>query len=190
MTGQIDSIIIFKIYIFGVDMIRTLFLLFIAALFSLAVSASDQVMPPKNPKAQTMAPPTPNATGEYGEVKFLPMDAKPISMAPVEGDAVIKATVVEVCPKKGCWMNVSGSKPNEVMRVTFKDYGFFVPTELNGKEIALKGRFVKHIESIEEQQHLLKDAKRPQSEIDAITQPKETVRFVASGVKDLSLKTK
>ena len=87
-------------------------------------------------------------------------------------------------------MSVKGEKPSEVVRVTFKDYGFFVPTELNGKEIAMQGRFVKHTETVEEQKHLLKDAKRSQAEIDAITQPKETVRFVATGVKDLSAKTK
>jgi hypothetical protein len=171
-------------------MIRPLFLVLLVSIFSISASASDASMPPKNPKAQTTKPPAPNATGEYGEVKFTSVDAKSISATPTDGDVVIKTTVAEVCPKKGCWMNVNGEKQSEVVRVTFKDYGFFVPTDLNGKEVAMKGRFVKHIESVEEQKHLLKDAKRPQSEIDAITKPKETVRFVATGVKDLSVKTK
>lgn len=171
-------------------MIRPLFLILLVSLFSISALASDASMPPKNPKAQTTKPPSPNVTGEYGEIKFTAADAKSISSTPTEGDVIIKTTVAEVCPKKGCWMNVNGEKPAEVVRVTFKDYGFFVPTELNGKEIAMQGRFVKHIESVEEQKHLLKDAKRPQSEIDAIINPRETVRFVASGVKDLSVKTK
>lgn len=173
-------------------MIRSVFLVFFISLFSFSFSAlaSDTSMPPKNPKAQTTKPPAPNATGEYGEVKFKSTDAKSISGTPAEGDVVIKTTVAEVCPKKGCWMNVNGEKPNEVVRVTFKDYGFFVPTELKGKEVAMQGHFVKHVESVEEQKHLLQDAKRPQSEIDSITKPKETFRFVATGVKDLSPKTK
>jgi hypothetical protein len=171
-------------------MIRLLFLVLLVSLFSISASASDVSMPPKNPKAQATKPPAPNTTGEYGEVKFSSTEAKSISAIPTEGDVVIKTTVAEVCPKKGCWMNVNGVKANEVVRVTFKDYGFFVPTELNGKEVAMKGRFVKHIESVEEQKHLLKDAKRPQFEIDAITTPKETFRFVATGVRDLSAKVK
>jgi hypothetical protein len=169
---------------------RHLFIVLIVSLFSMTVFGSSESMPPKNPKAQTMAPPAPNASGEYGEVKFSAAEAKMIADTMTEGDAVIKTTVAEVCPKKGCWMTVNSGKPAELVRVTFKDYGFFVPTELNGKEIALKGKFIKHVESVEEQKHLLQDAKRPQAEIDAITKPKETFRFVASGVKDLSKMTK
>lgn len=167
--------------------LRFFFIMFVS-IFSISASASDVSMPPKNPKAQTTVPPAQNVSGEYGEVNFKSMDAKSTLATTTEEDVVIKTTVVEVCPKKGCWMNVNGEKEAEVVRVTFKDYGFFVPTELKGKEIAMKGRFVKHIESVEEQKHLLKDAKRPQSEIDAITKPRETLRFVASGVKDLSVK--
>jgi hypothetical protein len=143
-------------------------------------------MPPKNPKAQRTTPPAPNSSGEYGDATFNAKTAQSISTSMTEGDVVIKTKVSEVCPKKGCWMNVEGAQKGEPVRVTFKDYGFFVPTELVGKEVALKGRYVKHVESIEEQKHLLQDAKRPQSEIDGITKPKETLRFVATGVKDLS----
>lgn len=143
-------------------------------------------MPPKNLKAQTTKPPAPNASGEYGEVKFDSSKATTISSSPAVGDVIVKTTVAEVCPKKGCWMSVQGPKPGEQVRVTFKDYGFFVPTELVGKEVALKGRYEKYVESVEEQKHLLQDAKRPQAEIDAVTKPKETLRFIAIGVKDLT----
>lgn len=157
---------------------------------AVAKKSTDISMPPKNPKAQASKPPLPNAQGEYGELNFDSSQAKEVSSHAQEGEALIKAKVAEVCPKKGCWMSVSGINPSQKLRVTFKDYGFFVPTELVGKEVALKGRYVKHIESVEEQKHLLKDAQRPQSEIDAITEPKETLRFIASGVKDLSSESK
>ncbi len=169
---------------------RHFFLVFLLSFFSTIALASDSSMPPKHPKSQTTSPPSPNAKGEYGDVKFNASEARSLAETIAQGDTVIKTTVAEVCPKKGCWMNVNGAKPKELVRVTFKDYGFFVPTELNGKEVALKGRFEKHTESVEEQKHLLQDAKRPQSEIDAITKPKEIFRFVATGVKDLSLVTK
>jgi hypothetical protein len=163
---------------------------FASLVLGLSASAGDVSLPPKAPKAQTVRPPAPHAAGEYGDAKFNVSEAQPVSAAAVDGDVVVKATVAEVCPKKGCWMKVQGAKAGEPLRVTFKDYGFFVPTELVGKEVALRGRYVKHVESVEEQKHLLKDAKRPQAEIDAVTQPKESLRFVATGVKDLSAKSK
>ena len=152
--------------------------------------SADHSMPPKNPKAQAAKPPPPNASGEYGDVKFDASKATAVSSLATAGGALVKATVAEVCPKKGCWMSVNGTKPGEKVRVTFKDYGFFVPTQLVGKEVALQGNYVKHVESVEEQKHLLKDANRPQAEIDAVTKPKETLRFIAIGVKDLSPKAK
>lgn len=166
---------------------RQTLLLTTFSLLSFVAVAADHSMPPKSPKAQTTKPPAPNASGEYGAVNFTAADAKAMTSSPAtESEVVVKTTVAEVCPKKGCWMSVKGAKANEQVRVTFKDYGFFVPTELVGKEVALKGHYVKHVETVDEQKHLLQDAKRPQSEIDAITQPKETLRFVATGVKDLS----
>jgi hypothetical protein len=171
-------------------MIRHLLVITLAMALPTLAAADDASLPPKNPKAQTTQPPAPNTIGEYGDVRFNTKEAQTISSSSKEGDVIIKTTVAEVCPKKGCWMNVQGAKPGDQVRVTFKDYGFFVPTELTGKEVALQGRYVKHVETVEEQKHLLKDAKRPQTEIDAITKPKETLRFVATGVKDLSPKSK
>ena len=37
----------------------------------------------------------------------------------------VKATLIESCPKKGCWMQLDMGN-GETMRVSFKDYGFFV----------------------------------------------------------------
>lgn len=169
---------------------RHLLLIAMTTIFTTFALASDVAMPPKNPKAQAAQPPAPNASGEYGETKFNAKDAKEIAPQVTEGEAIIKTTVTEVCPKKGCWMKVKGAKANEDLRVTFKDYGFFVPTELIGKEVALQGRYVEHTESVEEQKHLLKDAKRPQAEIDAIKAPKTSYRFISTGVKVLSTKSK
>ncbi len=171
-------------------MISNLLLTILVFTFSFIISttsyATDNSMPPKNPKAQVTQPPAANASGEYGETKFNIKNAKSVSSAVnTDTDVVIKTTVTEVCPKKGCWMKVQGATSNDQIRVTFKDYGFFVPTELVGKEVALQGKYVKHTESIDEQKHLLKDAKRPQSEIDAVKAPKETLRFISTGVKEI-----
>lgn len=44
-------------------------------------------------------------------------------------------TVRAACTNKGCWMELAGSKDPAApgCRVTFKDYGFFVPTTSAGK---------------------------------------------------------
>ena len=48
-------------------------------------------------------------------------------------EIVIKGVVKDVCVKKGCWMTLNND--NESVRVTFKDYGFFVPASLKSKNI-------------------------------------------------------
>lgn len=67
--------------------------------------------------------------------------------------------------------------------VKMKDYAFFVPTALKGKSVILEGNAEKEITSVKELKHYAKDAKKSQSEIDAITLPKEEIRFLANGIK-------
>ena len=53
------------------------------------------------------------------------------------GDTVHVKTagkIIDVCTKKGCWMKLDMGNNNAV-RVTFKDYGFFVPTDASGEVI-------------------------------------------------------
>lgn len=140
-------------------------------------------------------PPPLSQDGKYGQVDFAVSSAQDLSktfptveQVRSQSDGrtqVVRAKVVDVCQKKGCWMKVQG--PREPIRVTFEGYSFFVPLELKGREVVMKGRYVLYRESVAEQKHLLEDAKRPQSEIDAIKEPREVIRFVASGIQDLSV---
>lgn len=92
-----------------------------------------------------------------------------------------KAEVKEVCQAKGCWMKVQLASGHEAM-VRFKDYGFFVPKDIAGKEVILNGlAFVEEM-SIEDQQHYAKDAGKSAQEIAAITAPKKTYGFEADGL--------
>ena len=63
-----------------------------------------------------------------------------------------------------------------------KIYGYAI-IALKGKNVVLEGSAEKKIISVDEQKHYAEDAKKPQSEIDAITKPQEEIRFVASGIK-------
>ena len=49
-----------------------------------------------------------------------------------------RGTVTEVCKAKGCWMKVALENGEETM-VKFKDYGFFVPKDMAGKEVVING---------------------------------------------------
>lgn len=99
----------------------------------------------------------------------------------VEGVAV-KGKVTDVCEKKGCWLKIQ-TEDNSQFFVKMKDYAFFVPTALKGKMVVMEGTAERKVTSIDEQKHYAEDAKKPQAEIDAITSPKEEIRFVANGIK-------
>jgi hypothetical protein len=95
----------------------------------------------------------------------------------------VKGKVEEVCQAKGCWMNITADQANaEHMMVKFKDYGFFVPKDISGREVIMQGYAFREVTPVDELQHLAKDAGKPQAEIDQITEPKVELKFLASGV--------
>lgn len=100
------------------------------------------------------------------------------------GDSInskMVAIVDEVCKSKGCWMKLDLEDGNQVM-VKFKDYGFFVPKDIDGKEVIINGKaFVSEV-SVEEQRHYAEDAGKSKEEIAAITEVKKTYSFEADGV--------
>jgi hypothetical protein len=66
--------------------------------------------------------------------------------------------------------------------VKFKDYGFFMPKNIAGKEVIVNGKaFVSEV-SVEEQRHYAEDAGKSEDEIAAITEVKRTYTFEADGV--------
>ncbi len=89
--------------------------------------------------------------------------------------------VESVCQAKGCWMKVK-LENGETMRVTFKDYGFFVPKDIAGQKIIFQGNPEIKTTSVEELKHYAKDAGKSDSEINTITKPKTELTFVAEGV--------
>lgn len=93
----------------------------------------------------------------------------------------IMATVKEVCQAKGCWMTLNLEDGNEVM-VKFKDYGFFMPKDIAGKEVIVNGKAFVEEMSVDEQKHFAEDAGQTEDEIAKITKPKKTYSFEADGV--------
>jgi len=91
------------------------------------------------------------------------------------------AKVDAVCQAKGCWMTLKLDDGNEVM-VKFKDYGFFVPKDIAGKEVIVNGIAFVEETSVDDQRHLAKDAGKSEEDIATITAPKKTFAFEADGV--------
>lgn len=92
--------------------------------------------------------------------------------------------VVRVCQSKGCWLTLVAANGTE-MRIKFKDYGFFVPKDLAGSQVALDGVAWKEVTSIATLRHYAEDDGADEQEINAITSPETEYLFEASGVRVL-----
>jgi hypothetical protein len=73
-------------------------------------------------------------------------------------NVLVEGEVRRACTRKGCWMELSEAQDPAApgCRVTFKDYGFFVPTDSAGSKArveakvesrAVKPELVAHLES-------------------------------------------
>ena len=97
----------------------------------------------------------------------------------------LRGTVHKVCQAKGCWMTVNAGS-GEDMTVTFRDYGFFVPKDIDGREVVMHGVAYTQLTSVDELRHLAEDEGQSQAEIAAITEPRKELRFLADGVELIS----
>lgn len=97
----------------------------------------------------------------------------------------IKTTgaVRKACSQKGCWMELAESNAPEAAgcRITFKDYGFFVPLDSAGSSATLEGEVQlqkvpkKHVDHYEAEGAAFKDKNADGSA--------NEVRIVATGVE-------
>lgn len=94
--------------------------------------------------------------------------ALPANLAPVSlGQALAKADpgadqpvavrtrIAKVCQKKGCFF--VATEGAATARVTFKDYGFFIPTDAGGKTVDLVGTLDKRPLKPRDARHYAKD---------------------------------
>lgn len=97
-----------------------------------------------------------------------------------ESNVIVEATIVEVCPKKGCWMSVA--RDGQELFVKFQDYGFFVPMNAAGHDVVMHGTSLAQEISVEELRHYAEDAGKTPEEIALITRPETLVTFYADSV--------
>jgi Domain of unknown function (DUF4920) len=105
--------------------------------------------------------------------------------AKLEGKEQTKISVTgiveDVCQAKGCWMKVT-TESGKSMRVTFKDYGFFVPKDIAGKKVTFEGVAFKKETSVADLKHYAMDAGKSEAEIAKIIVPENDITFIANGV--------
>ena len=95
----------------------------------------------------------------------------------------VMGTVEGVCQAKGCWMNIVSDNPDQPkMFVKFKDYGFFMPKDISGKRVIMQGYAFKEVTPVDELRHYAEDEGKSKEEIAAIVNPREELKFLASGV--------
>lgn len=107
--------------------------------------------------------------------------AQPLSVVlsrPEDGKTVLVEGVVRrACSQMGCWMELAPAEGGAGVRVTFKDYGFFVPTDSAGAKARVQGRIQVSQLSAEQAEHL-----RAEGGSMAAGAQRE-VRLVATGVE-------
>lgn len=158
------------------------FLSAIAATF-LFISCGQQPTPDT---VDSSAAETDSLSGWYGE-EFDVSGAIPagqlaaLSPEELDNEVVIETQIIECCRKKGCWMKVDMGE-GKTMRVTFKDYGFFVPLHADGRKAIMRGVAYMDTIDVELLRHFAEDAGQSQEEIEAITEPEYELTFEATGV--------
>lgn len=124
--------------------------------------------------------------GFYGaqiSVDNLVSGDKVISMLE-EQDSVwvsMKSKIVSNCQTSGCWMDLDVGN-DEVIKVTFKDYAFFVPLDSEGKTAVVEGFAKREMIPVDILQHYAEDEGKSKEEIAAITEPEFAYTFEAIGV--------
>ena len=108
----------------------------------------------------------PVAVTDDAEIFGAPLDADatPTSLAAIlenpdeylDTAIRIDARISEVCQHKGCFMIATAG--TQAVRISFKDYGFFVPTDTSGKTVTLTGTLIERTLSEEQAAHLREDA--------------------------------
>lgn len=94
----------------------------------------------------------------------------------LDQEVLIETRVAQVCQAKGCFF-IAQQGPHAV-RVSFKDYSFFVPSDISGRTVTLAGSLIRRELSDAQAVHLNEDAGGGKT-----VQPGEQFEIVASSVR-------
>ena len=137
----------------------------VAALFALPALAADE-----DGVIRLSEPVETTDSYEVFGAKFEPA-GDPVALAEIienddayaDKEVVVETRVAKVCQKKGCFFIAQDG--DKSARVSFKDYGFFVPTDTGGKTVTLVGTFSKKVITEAQAKHFAEDAGEDPSKV-------------------------
>lgn len=96
-----------------------------------------------------------------------------------DGPVLVRGRIADVCQKKGCWTVLTDGAAQ--VRVNFKDYGFFLPTDIRGRTALAEGQVTVEVQSQETARHYAAESLNGDPE--AILGEQRVVAFTASGLR-------
>jgi Domain of unknown function (DUF4920) len=93
---------------------------------------------------------------------------------------IVEGVITRECTEKGCWMQVAPATGGDGVRVTFKDYGFFIPQSMVGRRARMEGVTKVTTHSKAAAEHLMHEGAQLRRNGDGTA---TEVQFVASGVE-------
>ena len=124
-------------------------------------------------------------TGHYG-APFTVATSEPLAAVLDKADTHVDKTVkvrgevASVCKKKGCWFVIKTDEDkSRTVRITMKDYGFFVPKDCDGKVAEVEGVLTKKVVKEAVRKHLAEDGGEDPSKV---VGDSEELQLVATGV--------
>ena len=120
----------------------------------------------------------------YGAKTALDAPALPLARALVPSNVgktiALQGKVADVCQMKGCWMVLTDG--TRAVRTTFRDYGFFVPKDLAGRNVVAEGVLARETVDEDTRRHYAEESKQSAEQIAAIHGPSDEYTFIASSV--------
>jgi len=93
-------------------------------------------------------------------------------------EVATKGVIKQVCQKKGCFFMLQAGDKN--IRVTFKDYRFFIPQNSAGSKVLLVGSFRTKDISEDQAKHYVEDAG---GDANKVMGPQKEYNIIATSVK-------
>jgi hypothetical protein len=116
-------------------------------------------------------------------------DAKAVPLAQVlespdaytKEPVLVEGVIASACTRQGCWMQLAPSADDHKgVRVTFKDYGFFIPLDAKGMKARAEGVAVVKTLSKADADHLEEEGAKLKRNPDGTSYE---VSFIANGVE-------
>lgn len=95
----------------------------------------------------------------------------------------VRGTIDGVCQKRGCWMRLRDG--DQAARIRFRDYAFFVPLDVAGREAVVEGVATVTVTTEAMRRHYAEDAGKSPAEVVAIVGDERSLQLVADAVEVL-----